>query len=979
MYPGEIIQLEDRTKYLGNHYHKYTRAINDILPEFYNALSENSLQHSITIQFPSQDYSKDMTNIIRLPTNQRSLLDYLGCYYAIQFLWFNLYSTDWLTYHLTNTRSPQRVYKKFILQSGINFRKLTAAYMQHLLEIFREGNNLPEYVITGVGTRSDQEDIDVGIIDDNSANRFLINRIIGKMSQEMIRFASNFHFHLSEHVGNQTYSASIQEYENLLDHQIGNFVILTEMLSAAFIIGSQDLFITFQKRIIDRYFYHGSPNHYHEGYLRGILGEIIDLSAQPLDPCQIHPKQDGLRIIKNLIYAYKSRLNIQEVNPWQILNRINKTYPNFKKEFRIVRNSLSFLEIFRYLYQLLVVQEETIPVKDEFTLQNLQRVAYLMGYRDYGPHLAVYHLLHDYKNHVQRARNLLPLFIRDLSAHLLKNSVFRKTFTSPHFKKDGFALLFKQLYFFQNVHFWDDFFELLLSPSLKNSRVLKADLTGTADEKRDAIFTYFSEWVGNNPHFLFKFALSLNGQCPGHNHALINQLVGRYFSRYQTDPVFLQQLVILFHREPCLFYNVLEMCNCENLRILEKIVFHKNLTDELFFFQKSLAALLDFMIHSSHYFRRFVSHIFREYSCYACSIWNIQQIEEACTRILCQFSFATRLEEKKQLLGNYYDLKFVQIGIKTIEGTAIEEVNRQYTEFITRYFRELFKVCMKKILKKNHPSKHIKQNLAIYASGGMGRGKAFEDDFDLIFIADFPRMEQAALYREIIALMNTEIIKRGTLPHFRFSEHFGEYFCPYQELKEMLTQEYPGSFIDKSQLLEARLLVGNPVFHQKFLKEIIDETIFKNSGYYIEQMICEMDARHSIHGDFQEDFANIKECTGGLRDIEMIILIYKTKYRYFETNAHRLIQVFCDKDKNLKKNWFQIWNAMLFLQRFRYLHRLIISAEDDIYARQLGSIATKWHEKTDSTNTGKQWLWQQFVFHRREAWHSIQRLIQELN
>ena len=123
----------------------------------------------------------------------------------------------------------------------------------------------------GAGPRAVVIGIDVGIIDSGKKNRQEFNRAISQISQEMLKSAITFHFHLSEHIGGQYYSASIDEYERALKHQIGDYVIINEMLSGAVITGDRSLFKEYQGEIIDKYFFHPKQdNKYHEAYLRGL-------------------------------------------------------------------------------------------------------------------------------------------------------------------------------------------------------------------------------------------------------------------------------------------------------------------------------------------------------------------------------------------------------------------------------------------------------------------------------------------------------------------------------------------------------------------------------------------------------------------------------------------------------------------------------------------------------------------------------------
>ena len=50
-----------------------------------------------------------------------------------------------------------------MIRSGLHFRLLTANYMEALLGLLLPEEQRPEFVICGVGSRSDQDDIDTGL------------------------------------------------------------------------------------------------------------------------------------------------------------------------------------------------------------------------------------------------------------------------------------------------------------------------------------------------------------------------------------------------------------------------------------------------------------------------------------------------------------------------------------------------------------------------------------------------------------------------------------------------------------------------------------------------------------------------------------------------------------------------------------------------------------------------------------------------
>ena len=110
----------------------------------------------------------------------------------------------------------------------------------------------------------------------------------------------------------------------------------------------------------------------------------------------------------------------------------------------------------------------------------------------------------------------------------------------------------------------------------------------------------------------------------------------------------------------------------------------------------------------------------------------------------------------------------------------------------------------------------------------------------------------------------------------------------------------------------------------------------------------------------------------------MIILVYKVLYNFLETNSYRLLEKFIIRNMDLEEDWRNIRNALMFLQRFRYLHRLMVAAEDHIRKENLTHIALRMNLGLNGQLENKTSLWKQFVLHRKNAWRSIQKLIRNI-
>jgi len=335
-------KLKERTEALGNHHLKYLRFISSHGQNLIDLLETEGKIDSVQLWRGTQDICGQMALVSELGDDEQERLEHLGCYFALQYLHMNTRAVDILRLGLSARTDRFRVYRDFMLQMGNDLRQMISCYMEQLLNIFLPDDQRPEFVICGVGTRADQDDLDLGIIDDGSElrapfNRAVgrlqrddgselrapFNRAVGRLQREMLRRAVPLHFYLSEHVGEQSYSASIAEYTQLLDREIQDFIIISEMLNAKPILGSVELFNSFTRDVTDRYFYRpGGDNRFHEGYLRGMLGEVRALMMWEIRKGSIDPKSDALRIIKGIVSARKTVFGLEDVNTWEVLRQL---------------------------------------------------------------------------------------------------------------------------------------------------------------------------------------------------------------------------------------------------------------------------------------------------------------------------------------------------------------------------------------------------------------------------------------------------------------------------------------------------------------------------------------------------------------------------------------------------------------------------------------------------------------------------------
>ncbi len=964
-----LTQLKVQNAEFGNHYQKFLKTIQGNLDSLIRNLEEKGKRDAVHILHPTYDFGTQLALVADVGETRQEKLEFINTFFALQFLLMNRQAIDHLRMDvMANDADRYTVYKTFMIDAGNNFRTLTSHYINQLLNLFVNRTSCPDFVILGVGTKADQDDIDVGIIDSGTRNRHEFNRAISQISQEMLKSAITFHFHLSEHIGGQYYSASIEEYEKALKHQIGDYVIINEMLSGAVITGDASLFREYQDDIIDKYFFHPDrDNKYHEAYLRGILGDISSLLARPLRPNHINFKEDGLRIIKNIISAQKTVFHTDRVNAWQILDDLRKKDANRQHEYSNLEKSLTFFEVFRYLYQLLVTQDEEVEL-DTVAFQNIRRVARTMGYRDLGKCHAEEHVLVHYYEHIQNVRNIVPSLLEDLKAHLEGHSLFASILVPDYGSNiaQDFLTKFK---FFRGTSFWDD-----ILGDFENEKLLARfinDLNTFPPANKKKLIRGYIEWVKYDLYSSIKFLTTLGKTKIG--HPLFVDMNQHLLEMLEDMPDVVRKISYIFNRFPHLINDYLSLNDDKALKfyqqLLETRIYEKEIADII----DNLRALIDIHLSSSVFYKRFFLRITERYPEAIKAVENPELLRELGDGIYSDVQSMRTAKEKKEKLGDYYDFEMMRVGLRTLNGAAADEINVEYTEFSDRYILTLADICRQEIDKQYDKRIITDDLLAIFAAGGHAREQAFDDDYDIIVLLNSDNEDVLSYCNKVISKMNSEIIKRSTIPHHRFADFFGRYVILLKEVESLLSQERPDIFIEKSQILGARLIVGSHRFEKDFFDRIIKPYIFDRKDQYINQMSEEISSRHRAAGKQQvivED--NIKEGIGGLRDLEMILLIIKAECRIMQPVNSKLFMEIADKKVELREDLLRLMSAFNFLNNLRNVYRLTVGATDMIMPEMLNAAARIMGYRDDRG------LYDEFNKTRSEVTHSIGNILNRL-
>jgi UTP:GlnB (protein PII) uridylyltransferase len=229
--------------------------------------------------------------------------------------------------------------------------------------------------------------------------------------------------------------------------------------------------------------------------------------------------------------------------------------------------------------------------------------------------------------------------------------------------------------------------------------------------------------------------------------------------------------------------------------------------------------------------------------------------------------------------------------------------------------------------------------LAVYAAGGHGRKLAFDDDYDLIILLNSEDPEIRDYCGKIMARMNSEIIKRGTMPQYRFAERFGNYVTTFKELTDLFETPDEVTFIDMSQLMGARKIVGSEKFEAELYRRIIRPFILDDRDRFVAQIAGEIRSRHQAVDQGVISPLDIKETKGGLRDIELLLLILMAKSDLWLPVTQELYAPLAEGFPHRAGDLKQIFKSFRDLKHVRDIYRLTVAAEDVLLPEELDFLA----------------------------------------
>jgi hypothetical protein len=908
-----------RSDLLGNHYRKNLRNIQDFLPLLLLRMRESGTISLFDFEKVSPFCYEEMELIHQFSHSQEEALDLLGCYYSLQLMTMNLNLLDIMESEMDSFTTRTALYKAMLFQGEVKFARLYSALIRTFVDILSESEmNLPEFVICHVGARRDQDDIDVGIIHRTGGDLVALNRVIGRLNREMYRRATQMHFYLSEHSGSKWFSARIDDYENLMDLDLKNFVIVTQLFGAVPITGSISLFEEFQKRVVMRYTYHeGADNRHYEGFVRGVVEEIRSLVVHNTRTGEIVPKVDGLRLAKMLVTARRATLGIVGGHFWKAFETLRHQDTLLQEEYAFLEEAIAFLETIRFLYQLTFVQEEGILYSDPHCRSALDRVAHLMGYPIKNGVLPSTELMRDYFKYSRRIKGISEIFKEEFKKYVEFIQIFQglvefDVLKDPHVLSVNMATDYIEIMerFHQTLP-WGEFISYLEEEKAHRRRFFQDLGLLSQDQMRHTLERYLGAMSGD-VETLIRFLVCFLKSSWRAEMKEVESEIKAVFSHTVHGPSF---------QKDSLFRLLLENSSLclDFIRHIPPDLAVDLLVEIRKIRRNYKASLLDKVLSQSflyHYvspiLRRKIHRLVKRGLIQEEEVMDTVRLHAVSRKALNGIRSDSGFPARFQSLEDYYDLELIRFAFRSIRTGRFPRA-----DYMDSYVRRLTRLSL-----EERGLGHLVRDpkaFSLYATGGNARGEAFENDYDMFVLVDPSRIDPEPLHHALQRI-HRELARLGTIPHHRMGEQIGGFVFSLEALENYLDQGNPEDFIERTELMGSRLIIGGTELHRLFQESIVRQRLFGKKMELIDALKQEFKDLHPPASEFSS--LDLKQRRGGLFDITMLVSMLKAFFEIYEPRDLSSLRLLRQKDPSHSVEYEALFKARAYLTEVRGILKL---------------------------------------------------------
>ena len=423
-----------------------------------------------------------------------------------------------------------------------------------------------------------------------------------------------------------------------------------------------------------------------------------------------------------------------------------------------------------------------------------------------------------------------------------------------------------------------------------------------------------------------RLLVTISGRKDPGAKEVFRELNTAFLESVKGTPDEIRRLSTVYVYNPNLVYRYLTLLDDESLQ-----VFHEKIRGDVWDSvvagrRDSLSQLCDIVEKSSRFFLRAIERVCAAHPDYLLYIGDLEKLDRITQGMLADLIRMPSHKEQKHALGAYYDVQFLRIGLATLQGMPLAQLDAEFTEFADHFLETLFDVCKAEVDDEIGQRILTHDLLALFVAGGHARERAHQDDYDLVVLLNSDSQEMYEYTNKIMTKLNREISRRGIMPQYHLADRFGGYVTRFSELEDYLRNEGRDAYVDMSQLLGARQIVGSGRLEDEFNRKIVADCIFSQKESYIHAVADEIRSRRKFTEHCSEEGGfDIKECPGGLRDLEMGMLLLKVIHEIRDPIGGRFWDVLADHLPAQRWEFVELQKSYQFLNRLRDVYRLSVA------------------------------------------------------
>ena len=694
-------RLLRRAQPLGNYARKYTRAVETGGGALWSRLEATGRLSRVALDRAAPSLTEAFDEVAASAGGPQEQLALLGTFYAVQYLNMNARVLEQLVVDVAEQGERLDAYRLFLRRAEAEFAALASAYIRRVLRVLLPPGLKAPFVVCSVGSRGHQDDIDVAVVDEGGPAREQLDRTLAQVGVQMLRHASALDHYLAQRVRARGVCVSPEELTAALCTDRLDFVVVTELLRAELLAGRVSLHRRLRDEVIGLFLHR--PDHdntWHEFYLRGLLGEIRSHMLRPPPPGSVNPKADALRLSVGLVLALKTTEAVGGTRTHELLRRLRARRPGLRGHLARLERSITFLETFHHLSNLLIAQEDQVAVEGTEARENLARVAQAMGYRDHGPLAAVDHLMVHYHEAVGAAREVAVPLMDDVAKHLAEHSrlsCWTRPSSAVEVATGVTEAVLSATGRFRGARFWDDLLEAL---DCEDGRLLAAFAEGYHDlapGRRHEAAEILASWGRDAPFAFLTITVLLSRRhgSPRGEEDIARELTAAFIRQLGVREEDIRALSRVFRFYPDLVNRFLLTLSRDELARLRTTLEIPIGSPEVAEARDRFHAFIGVHRDTSRMVKRVLARLTERHDATVMAIPDGETLRTLARGKLAASERHPNPDAQRALLGKYYDMEFLRMALATLQGASSSLTRAEFLDVATTYVSALWDACLR--------------------------------------------------------------------------------------------------------------------------------------------------------------------------------------------------------------------------------------------------------------------------------------------